>query len=113
MDMNKNVTFIISSDFTHYGSRYKYIPFESNKKENIYKLDEAAIALIKNFKPEEFLDLVDKELMTICGAKPIYFLLEYLKSGKVMLEQYYTSADIDNSDYHNSVSYASIVFAEK
>lgn len=113
MDMNKNVTFIISSDFTHYGSRYKYIPFESNKKENIYKLDEAAINLIKEFKSEEFLDLVDKELMTICGAKPIYFLLEYLKSGKVMLEQYYTSADIDNSDYRNSVSYASIVFADK
>lgn len=112
MDMNKNVTLIISSDFTHYGPAYRFIPFESHRKENIYKIDEAAINLIKEFKSEEFLNLVEKELMTICGALPIYLLLNYLKSGKVMLEQYYTSADLDtHSDYRNSVSYASIIFS--
>ncbi len=111
MDMNKNVTLIISSDFTHYGPAYKYMPFESHRKENVYKMDEAAINLIKEFKSEEFLDLINKELMTICGALPIYLLLNYFKSGKVMLEQYYTSADLDTkSDYRNSVSYASIIF---
>ncbi len=111
MDMNKNVTLITTSDFTHYGPAYKYIPFESHRKENIYKMDEAAIELIKGFKSDEFLDLVEKELMTICGASPIYLLLNYLKSGNVRLEQYYTSADLDSkSDYKNSVSYASLIF---
>jgi len=113
MDMSKNVTFIISSDFTHYGRDYNYIPFGDHRKENIYKMDEAAINLIKEFKPEEFLDLVEKELMTICGASPIYLLLNYLKTGKANLEQYYTSADLTpETNYRNSVSYASIVFTD-
>jgi hypothetical protein len=111
MDMNKDITIIISSDFTHYGARYNYIPFGNHRKENIYKMDEKAIDLIKNFKAEKFLDFINEELSTICGALPIYLLLNYLKKGKVDLEQYYTSADLEEtSDYKNSVSYASLIF---
>jgi len=113
MDMSKNITLIISSDFTHFGRNYNYIPFGDHVKENIYKLDEAAINLIKEFKADDFLDFVEKEMMTICGASSIYLLLSYLKTGKANLEQYYTSADLTpETNYKNSVSYASIVFTE-
>jgi len=111
MDMNKKITFIISSDFTHYGSKYSYVPFSGNRQENIYKLDEKLFDFIKNFQFEEFITFVKQEMVTVCGALPIYLLLNYLKSGNVRLEQYYTSADLEeNSDYKNSVSYASIIF---
>jgi AmmeMemoRadiSam system protein B len=113
IDMNKNVTIIISSDFTHQGPNYKYMPFTIDVKENIYKLDEKAINFIKDFNAEGFLDFVNKEMITICGAFPIYLLLNYLKKGKVLLEQYYTSADLDtHSNYKNSVSYASVLFTD-
>ena len=111
MDMNKKATIIISGDFTHYGRNYNYIPFGDHVKENIYKLDEAAINFIKEFRADEFLDFIDEEISTICAALPIYLLLNYIKTGTVNLEQYYTSADLDpESNYKNSVSYASIVF---
>ncbi len=114
MDMNKKITVIISSDFTHYGSNYGYIPFESERQKNIYALDNKAIDFIKNLDAEGFLDFVEQEQMTICGAIPIYLLLNIIKDTDVLLEQYYTSADLDpNSNYKNSVSYASIVFNEK
>jgi len=114
MDMNKKVTYIISSDFTHYGSNYGYIPFESERQKNIYALDNKAIEFIKNFDAKGFLNFVEQERITICGANPIYLLLNLIKDANVLLEQYYTSADLDpDSNYRNSVSYASIVFNEK
>lgn len=109
MEMNLKATFIISSDFTHYGPNYRYVPFSTDVKKNIYDLDRGAIELIKAMNAKEFNAYVDKNLMTVCGALPIYLLLKTIKSDKVLLEQYYTSGDVVD-DYRNSVSYASFVF---
>lgn len=110
VEAKKKVVFIISSDFTHFGRRFGYIPFGSEVKKNIYALDEGAINLIKEHKPDELLAYADEKLATICGIAPIALLLYTLKKGIVELEQYYTSADITDGDYKNSVSYASLVF---
>jgi AmmeMemoRadiSam system protein B len=99
----------VSSDFTHYGSNYGYVPFSSDVKERIYKLDRDAIELIKNKDAAGFADYVYKTGATICGQLPIILLLKTILFKKALLEQYYTSGDITD-DYANSVSYASIVF---
>ena len=104
-----NPKFIISSDFTHYGPNFNYLPFTKDVKQNIYDLDGKAIDLIKKQDAEGFKKFVDEKMITICGHKPINLLLHTIKAEKVLLEQYYTSGDL-TEDYKNSVSYASIIF---
>jgi MEMO1 family protein len=110
VEQDKKAIFIVSSDFTHYGRNYKHVPFSSDIKKRIYEIDEQAINFIKKKDDKGFLEFVDKNLMTICGAMPIALVLKCIQSEKITMEQYYTSADITDGDYKNSVSYASILF---
>lgn len=102
---------IASSDFTHYGARFRYTPFKDNLKENIKKLDFGAIEYIKGVNPTGFLDYIKKTGATICGHKPIALLETILPDTEGELLHYYTSGDLEN-DYTNSVSYASMVLTE-
>ena len=110
-ESGKKVCIIASSDFTHYGFSYGYVPFSTNIKENIQKLDNGAINFIKALDSDGFLNYVKVKEATICGAVPIAILIELMKNKaeKVNLMQYYTSADI-MGDYNNAVGYASIIF---
>ncbi|MGV8171882.1 MAG: AmmeMemoRadiSam system protein B [Candidatus Woesearchaeota archaeon] len=111
LESGKNVIIIVSSDFTHYGHNYHYIPFSADVKKNIYALDRKSIDFIESLNADGFLGHIDETQDTICGAFPIATLLKSLKQSKVELLQYYTSADLEEeSAYKNSVSYAAIVF---
>ncbi len=109
VDLKRKVTVIASSDFTHYGHAYGYIPFSSDVPNQIRKLDKGAIELIKNLNDEGFLKYVYDTGATICGALPIAVLLRLMAHRKAELLQYYTSADL-LGNYKNSVSYVSMVF---
>jgi hypothetical protein len=107
---DRNVIVIASSDFTHYGPNYGYMPFSDNIKDNMYKLDKGALDNIKKLNSKGFLDYTDKTHATICGRYPIATLLELVKklgAKKASLLHYYTSGDVIG-DYRNSVGYASI-----
>jgi MEMO1 family protein len=109
-ETKKKVVIIASSDFTHYGLNYGYLPFREDVKENLYQLDRGAIDLIKSFQTDKFLDYIAETRATICGKYPISVLLELSKklgAKKATLLNYYTSGDIIN-DYTNAVGYASI-----
>lgn len=110
----KNIFFLASSDFTHYGRSFGYMPFVENVKENVRKIDYQAIEYIKGKNPEGFLDFINQNKATICGALPIILLLNILKSVHydVELLSYSTSADITGDTSH-MVSYAGIIFQEK
>jgi len=112
----KNVGFIISSDFTHYGQNYHYYgnpPFAKNVKKNIYSLDKKAINKIINADIDGFKNFLMETNATICGSKAILlFLKSSLRAYKKIkgeLLNYYTSGDINN-EWKNCVGYASIVF---
>ncbi len=109
MDLNRTVTFIASSDFTHYGRNYRFLPFTSEVPTRLNELDGGAIKLIKELKADEFAKYVDETMATICGTQTIYLLLSMLKKTKGELLQYYQSGDL-SGDYKNTVGYASIVF---
>jgi len=102
-----DVCVLASSDLTHFGYSYGYTPFTKDKKENLYKLDNSAIEIIKELNSKKFLDFCKDK--TICGSLPISILLDYakLKKAKAHLLKYYTSGDILN-DYESAVGYASI-----
>ncbi len=101
---------VISSDFTHYGDRFGYVPFEDDVAENIKKLDLGAYSFIEKKDDAGFVDYVAKTGATICGRNPIVILLAMLPGeAKAHLLQYTTSGEI-TGDYANSVSYLSADF---
>jgi len=105
----KNAVIIVSSDMTHFGWNYGYIPFDKDIKENLYKMDKETIELIEKSKHKEFENRLDAIKGTVCGRWPISMLLNAVKAKDIKLLKYYTSADI-MGDYTNAVGYAAIVF---
>ena len=108
--LDSTTIIVASSDFTHYGYRFGYLPFKDHPRENLKKLDGGAIdkILAKDFKG--FLSYVDETGATICGTRPIGVILNLLPpAARGTLLKYYTSGDL-TGDFDNSVSYASIVF---
>lgn len=105
---------VISTDFTHYGPNYGYVPFTENIPENLNNLDMTAVDKILSKDPEGFLDFLDKTKCTICGRHPITILLYMFEDedAKPFLIYYTTSGALTN-DYTNSVSYITIVFVEQ
>ncbi|MBI4712101.1 MAG: AmmeMemoRadiSam system radical SAM enzyme [Planctomycetes bacterium] len=106
-----NETLVIaSSDFTHYGPRFGYVPFEDNIKENLRKLDGGAIDKIVSLSADGFTKYINSTGATVCGYRPIAILLHLLpKETQANLLDYYTSGDL-LGDYTDTVSYASICF---
>ena len=108
-ELKRKATFIVSSDFTHYGPSYGCLPFSDNIKENLSKLDKGAIDFIIKGDALGFERYIHETRASVCGYLPIILLLKTITFSKASLEQYYTSGDIVG-DYSNSVSYASIIF---
>jgi hypothetical protein len=115
LESEKKVVVIVSSDLTHYGHNYHYIPFSTDVKKNIYERDQKAIDFIEQLNFDGFMGFIDETHGTVCGAFPIAVLLKSLKHAKVELLQYYTSADLEedlpeSKQYKNAVGYAAMVF---
>lgn len=108
--LDERTLVVVSSDFTHYGRRFGYVPFEDDIQENLRKLDTGAIDLIRAKDARGFLDYVHRTEATICGRYPIGVLLTMLpEDAQAHLLEYTTSASI-SGDCSNSVSYAAIAF---
>jgi len=99
---------VASSDFTHYGPRYDYLPFRKDVADNLRKLDMGAFDWIAKRDEKGLLDYIAKTKETICGRYPIAILLAMLgPKSKVRLVRYDTSGAV-SGDWSNSVSYLSI-----
>ncbi|UCD21196.1 MAG: AmmeMemoRadiSam system protein B [archaeon] len=109
--VDENTAIIASSDFTHYGPNYGFLPFnfDMNGKKKLYDLDKSIIGEILRLNDKRFFDKASKS--TVCGLFPILTVMEFcnkLKVENVKLLKYYTSSDIQEAN--NSVGYASIMF---
>ncbi len=109
--IDESTLIVVSSDFTHYGPRYSYVPFTENIQKSIEGLDYDALEYIEYEESEGFYNYIHESSATICGSIPITILLEIIRGrelkGKLM--HYDTSGRI-TGDYTNSVSYVSYVF---
>ena len=111
-----DVLWIISSDFTHYGRSFGYLPFNDNIPENLRKLDMGAIEKITGLDTSGFTDYISDTGATICGAAPIRVLLQMIEiAGKENISASlvdYTNSGMQTGDYSHCVSYAGIVFRD-
>lgn len=106
---DKKIFVLASSDFTHYGESYSFLPFSENIRENLYKLDNKIIDKILKLQTDKFIDEAGES--TVCGKDSISVCMETAKNLNLKAEKlcYYTSGDVIE-DWDNCVGYASIVF---
>jgi len=111
---------LISSDFTHYGARFGYLPFRDDVDANLRRLDKGAFVPILRLDAQSFARYKQETDISVCGFHPIGVLIELLRSpslqalwgerrpeGRVL--EYYRSADL-LQDFDGSVSYAAVAF---
>ena len=99
---------VASSDFTHYGSNFGYVPFQSEVPAELEKLAMTAYASIERRDVDGLFAHKQKTGDTICGFLPIAVVLAMLPDdASATLLRYDTSGRI-TGDYHSSVSYLSI-----
>jgi AmmeMemoRadiSam system protein A len=110
--MDDKTLVVVSSDFTHYGEGYGYIPFRNDIEKNIRILDYGAFDKILS-KDFDGLRVYRKETgINACGIIPIALLLKLLPNearGEIL--NYDTSGHQSNN-FSFSVSYASFLFTK-
>jgi MEMO1 family protein len=108
-EKGKKIVVLASSDFTHYGPSYNFLPFQDNVKQNIQNLDNKVIEKILNLDVSGFFQETRKS--TICGKDAISVLIETSRNLNLKAEKlcYSTSGDV-TEDWKNVVGYASIAF---
>ena len=103
---------VVSSDFTHFGPQFRYVPFDDRVPERIERLDMGAVDRILAVDPGGFADYVERTGATICGRDAIGVLLRLLPRGvRGSLVAYDTSGRMTGS-WDHTVSYASVVFQD-
>lgn len=105
---------LASSDLTHYGRAFDYVPFpaDGSFRARLHQMDARVMEAAGSLDPALFLDTLRDLHSTVCGSGPISLLLATLGflAGDDVFQQtldYQTSADI-TGDVTHSVSYASL-----
>jgi AmmeMemoRadiSam system protein B/AmmeMemoRadiSam system protein A len=105
--MDENTLVVASTDFTHYGPRFGYVPFTGNPSDNLKKLDMGAFRFIEQKDLKGFDTYIQRTGDTICGRSAIEVLLAMLPpEARVHLLRYDTSGAM-TGDFTDSVSYVS------
>lgn len=114
--MDHNTLIIVSSDFTHFGKNYNYIPQTSNIKKFILNKDMMDFYKLINNDIKYFIE--KKHDLSICGINPILLWMHLLNNLSYKLHSklvaYNTSGDyLYETHNYSSVSYAGILYTQK
>jgi AmmeMemoRadiSam system protein B/AmmeMemoRadiSam system protein A len=107
------VVFVASSDFTHYGRSFGFVPFPPDRAAagRLQELDYECIEAAATLDSARFLETLERNRATVCGSGPIALLMETLRrlDGQLYLDtlDYRTSGELAG-DYRHSVSYAAL-----
>lgn len=100
---------VVSSDFTHYGQYFDYVPFKDDLANSLKKLDMGAFELICRGDLRAFYNYVDETGATICGRFPIGLLMAMLPEDARWHKMRYDTSGNMEGDFSHSVSYLSAV----
>ena len=105
---------IASSDFTHYGRDFGYVPFPADSRiaERLRDLDSDCMEAAGSLDPAWFLETLAETGATVCGVGPIALLLAALRlirpEGLYQTTlDYQTSGEL-TGDFDHTVSYAAL-----
>lgn len=114
-----NIVTIVSTDFCHWGSRFRYQPTSEGNKpifEYISELDHVGMNHIEMQEPGAFARYIRETKNTICGRHPLAVWLNAIRQNKeaamevlnVKFVRYAQSSEV-RAKHESSVSYASAV----
>ena len=101
---------VVSSDFTHYGPRYGYVPFGSDVPARLGALADFASAALGTCGLGAFEAHLASTGDTICGSEGLRLLLALLPSGARGEEAGRAMSGEGTGDWTNSVTYLAEVF---
>ena len=108
---NEKIVLIASTDFSHAGFNYMSMPPEGLRvDEYAEKQDKLAIEQILQMNPEDLIDTVHKNNITMCGYGPVAAMLtaaKMLGANKAELLKYGTSYEVQPSS--SCVGYGALV----
>jgi len=114
VDWRPGTVLVASSDFTHYGRSFGYVPFPADQRiaERLRELDAECIEAAGSLDSGFFLKSLAETGATVCGAGPISLLLSVLNrvSPDDLFQStldYQTSGET-TGDFRHSVSYAAL-----
>ncbi len=101
---------VASTDFTHFGPRFGYVPFRDRIEEGLRELDMGAVREVETGDPERFEAYVEKTGATICGRDAVDIVMRLMPDeAGAALVAYDTSGRI-TGDWSHSVSYAALTY---
>jgi AmmeMemoRadiSam system protein B len=102
--------FVISTDMTHFGASYGYVPFRSDIPDKLRRLDMGALDTVVAWDARRLLDYGRETGITMCGLEAAALVLSLPWPGKprAAVVDYARSGDRDR-DYTYSVSYAALL----
>ena len=111
--------FLASSDFTHYGHNFRYVPFPADGAiaRRLRALDFDCIEAAGSLDSALFRETLREHDATVCGRDPVALLLDVIdriaggEAYQSVLD-YQTSGEI-TGDFHHSVSYAALAYSRR
>ena len=104
---------VASSDFTHYGADFAYVPFTDDVPNRLKKLDAGALDLLCNKDLDGLFDYIETTGATICGRYAIGVLLSMLPADAQVHQLHYDTSGRMLGDFSSSVSYAALAVSGK
>lgn len=109
--LDRRTLVVVSSDFTHYGPNFGYVPFTTNVARQIEALDHQVLARVLAHDVAGYRRVLEETGATVCGHDPIGVLLELLPRDAKGEEVAYDTSGRMLNDWENSVSYVGAAFA--
>ena len=111
--VDERTLLVVSSDFTHYGSDFDYMPYGTGGgkgvRDKVAAADATALGFVAKCDADGFAAHIRRTGATICGHVPIELALRSFPSGSALsCVQYATSGDADG-EYTRFVCYAAVV----
>ncbi len=114
--LDEDTLLVISTDFTHYGPRFRYTPFEDASgeelQEKIRQLDMEGVGYLKALDRASFRNYLLEKKPTICGAEALnimLLLMANVHSVRPVFLRWSSSAEVTGGG-PNCVSYVAMAF---
>jgi AmmeMemoRadiSam system protein A len=107
--MDAETLLVISSDFTHYGEDFSYVPFGNGGGEDVRRKvaasDDEAFGIIANGDADAFAAFIKRTGATICGHVPIELALRAFPQGASLVRRKYATSGDGGGGYSRFVCY--------
>lgn len=113
--VDEDTLVVASTDFTHYGAGFGYVPFTDDVPQRLAELAEQAAAPILRCDYDGFVAHVARTDDTICGRGPVALLLRLLsmRGGATGVRAAFDTSGHMTGEWDHTVTYQSFVFVHR